>query len=106
MVSSTEDIRQALQSKMNSLQQRIKKIDSNLRAPADPDSQEQASSRENDEVLERLDHNGREEIAKIEAALARIAAGTYGVCVTCGGTIPPQRLEALPYTMVCLGCAR
>ena len=106
MASSYEDIRSALQSKLDGLQQRIKKIDTNLRATADPDSAEQASDRENDEVLERLDQSGREEIAKIEAALARIEAGTYGVCVTCGDTISSQRLAALPYTMVCIGCAR
>lgn len=105
MASVYEDIRIALQSKLDGLQQRIKKIDTNLRATADPDSQEQAMSRENDEVLERLDQSGREEIAKIEAALARIEAGTYGVCMTCGKSIPAQRLAALPYTVVCISCA-
>ena len=106
MASSYEDIRVALQNKLDGLQQRIKKIDTNLRATADPDSQEQASNRENDEVLERLDQSGREEIAKVEAALARIQAGTYGVCSRCGEAIPHERLEALPYTMICIGCAR
>jgi RNA polymerase-binding transcription factor DksA len=106
MALATEEVRQALQRKLDSLQQRLKKIDKNFRTVADPDSQEQASNRENDEVLERLDSSGREEIAMIEAALARIDAGTYGVCVSCGKMIQQQRLVALPYTMVCLSCAR
>jgi len=33
----------------------------------------------------------------IEAALRRIADGTYGICVACGGDIPRKRLEALPW---------
>jgi RNA polymerase-binding transcription factor len=57
-------------------------------------------------VLERLDKSGREEIQMIEAALARMDAGTYGICVSCGGTISSQRLAALPYTTACITCAR
>ena len=42
----------------------------------------------------------------IEAALARMDAGTYGICVSCGETISSQRLRALPYTNACIKCAR
>ena len=37
-------------------------------------------------------------------ALARIAAGTYGVCVRCGSGIPYGRLIALPEAARCVGC--
>jgi len=40
----------------------------------------------------------------IEAALARIEQGTYGVCAACGGDINPRRLDALPWTQYCLRC--
>lgn len=39
----------------------------------------------------------REEIAEIDAALARIVDGTYGICVVSGKPIPKERLEAIPH---------
>ena len=39
----------------------------------------------------------REEIAEIDAALARIDEGTYGICVVSGKPIPKERLEAIPH---------
>lgn len=39
----------------------------------------------------------REEIAEIDAALARIKDGTYGICVVSGKPIPKERLEAIPH---------
>ena len=43
-------------------------------------------------------------IAEIDAALARIEAGSYGVCVHCGATIPEERLELRPYAGACVSC--
>ena len=100
-----DDIRSALQHKLEQLRQRLGKIEQNLRETPEPDSEEQALGRENDEVLERLDNSSRKEMARIEAALARIAAGTYDVCAHCGAPISAQRLQALPYTTTCIQCA-
>jgi DnaK suppressor protein len=44
-------------------------------------------------------------IAEIDAALARIDAGTYGICVHCGATIPEERLELRPFAGGCVACA-
>ncbi|MEX1078460.1 MAG: TraR/DksA C4-type zinc finger protein [Homoserinimonas sp.] len=44
-------------------------------------------------------------LAEVSAALARIDAGTYGVCIRCGGAIAPARLEARPYAATCIDCA-
>lgn len=44
-------------------------------------------------------------LADVESALARVAAGTYGRCETCGEPVPPERLEALPAATTCVGCA-
>jgi DnaK suppressor protein len=41
----------------------------------------------------------------IEAALERIEEGSYGRCVQCDGVIPKARLNAIPYTPVCIKCA-
>jgi DnaK suppressor protein len=40
----------------------------------------------------------------IEAALKRIADGSFGRCVGCGDEIQDQRLQALPWTLFCLRC--
>ena len=45
-------------------------------------------------------------IAEIDAALGRVDAGNYGVCEACGKPIPEERLEAVPYATLCVGCKR
>jgi RNA polymerase-binding transcription factor DksA len=50
--------------------------------------------------------NLRDLIQKIQAALARMDEGSYGRCETCGQPIEAERLDALPYTTLCLNDAR
>ena len=40
----------------------------------------------------------------IEEALARIKNGSYGICESCGKTIPKARLNVLPYAASCIQC--
>jgi DnaK suppressor protein len=40
----------------------------------------------------------------IEEAIHRIDQGIYGICVECEGEIAPARLEAVPWTRVCIDC--
>jgi RNA polymerase-binding protein DksA len=42
----------------------------------------------------------------VDGALARLDAGTYGRCTTCGKPIAPERLEALPAAAHCIDCQR
>jgi DnaK suppressor protein len=44
-------------------------------------------------------------LSLIDAALERIGDGKYGRCVQCDGAIPKARLNAIPYTPVCIRCA-
>ena len=46
-----------------------------------------------------------ETLAEVEAALGRLDAGTYGLCEKCGGTIAPDRLEAMPMASTCIAHA-
>ena len=43
-------------------------------------------------------------LAEIDAALARMAEGCYGLCVRCGGQIGPERLAVLPMAPLCMNC--
>jgi DnaK suppressor protein len=42
--------------------------------------------------------------AQLEHALERAAAGTYGICETCGHPIPPERLAVFPGATSCVDC--
>jgi len=44
-------------------------------------------------------------LRQVEEALVRYDAGTYGICEDCGREIDIARLEAIPYTSLCLRCA-
>jgi DnaK suppressor protein len=45
------------------------------------------------------------ELVETQAALERLARGTYGRCEACGGAIGRQRLLALPAARFCIDCA-
>jgi DnaK suppressor protein len=47
----------------------------------------------------------RRRLADVEAALGRRAAGDYGVCGVCGGSIPAERLAVRPSARTCVACA-
>jgi RNA polymerase-binding protein DksA len=53
-----------------------------------------------------LEENSEHVLAAIDAALKRIDAGTYGTCTNCGEQIAEERLEALPWATLCIGCQR
>ena len=55
--------------------------------------------------LAALLESTRARLAALDAALARVDAGTYGTCERCGRPIAPERLAALPATARCIGCA-
>ena len=51
----------------------------------------------------RADH--LRELAELDAAEARVHAGTFGVCEMCGRPIPDAQLELRPARTVCVACA-
>ena len=57
-----------------------------------------------DPVAQRRSADLQETIAEIDAALARIDAGTYGSCTQCGAAIPDERLELRPFAGRCVAC--
>jgi RNA polymerase-binding transcription factor DksA len=57
-----------------------------------------------DPVAQRRSADLQQTIAEIDAALARIDAGTYGICTECGAAIPEERLELRPFAGRCVSC--
>jgi DnaK suppressor protein len=58
------------------------------------------------EMASTLEENSTHVLAEIDAALARMDDGTFGVCQRCGNPIAPDRLEALPWATLCIDCKR
>ncbi|MFP5316942.1 MAG: TraR/DksA family transcriptional regulator [Acidimicrobiia bacterium] len=51
-----------------------------------------------------LSAQARAAVDEIDRALAKLDAGTYGVCERCGEPIKRARLKALPYASLCIAC--
>jgi len=48
----------------------------------------------------------RSNLRDVERALIKVEAGAYGVCERCGATISADRLEAIPWAVLCIECKR
>lgn len=62
-----------------------------------------------DELFERskdlsLRDQANLQMTRVDRALEKIAAGSYGICDRCGGSISDQRLEAMPEANLCIDC--
>ena len=55
-------------------------------------------------TLEALEAQELNRLNKIDSALARIKNGKYGICMSCSEKIPLERLEAIPYALLCIKC--
>ncbi|MFN8232829.1 MAG: TraR/DksA family transcriptional regulator [Actinomycetota bacterium] len=70
----------------------------------DPGFSDRSHSTEERSRLIALVGSHRANLRDVDAALARIDAGTYGICSRCGNPIPSERLEALPWAALCIDC--
>jgi DnaK suppressor protein len=59
-----------------------------------------------DEMASHLAELDARELGQIERALVKLKQGTYGQCEGCQQKIPVGRLNALPYTTLCIDCQR
>ncbi|GHV77025.1 RNA polymerase-binding transcription factor DksA [Spirochaetia bacterium] len=55
-------------------------------------------------MIEALGSQELKRLKLIDSALTRIQQGKYGLCVKCSKRIPPERLEAIPYALMCIEC--
>ena len=55
-------------------------------------------------ILEVLGSQEIKRLQLIDAALGRMENGHYGVCMSCGKKIPEERLNAIPYAILCIEC--
>lgn len=72
----------------------------------DPGNAEAGSMKFEYEKELSIEQNTIDLLGKVERALERIDAGGYGICESCGSAIPVERLDVLPYSTLCVDCAR
>ena len=99
------ELKVKLEMKREELEDRLRRIRESKRKPHDKDWSEQATERENDDVVDALGESIMIELEQIDNALVRIEKDEYNICASCGDNISDERLFALPYTSVCIECA-
>jgi RNA polymerase-binding transcription factor len=98
--SRLRGMRQRLSDRLERVAEHIKHHD----GPLSADFEEQATERQNDEVVFALDDSLNDELRAIDAALDRIDNGVFGVCAQCGQEIERARLDAIPFAATCVRC--
>jgi len=70
-----------------------------------PNELEEWAQEEKDrDILIRLERREKAELGKIENALSRLEASSFGICGKCGKPIPKARLEEVPTAFLCRTC--
>ena len=98
-------LKETLEKKQQELSTRLESVRKDLHQGHSADFAEQATERENEDVLRGIESETEHELKQIAIALQRIADGNYGACVECGQPIGEQRLAALPEANTCIECA-
>ena len=99
--SRLHTLRDEMTSRINAINKDVHHRDQ----PVEKDFAEQTTQRENDEVLNALDHEAKTVVQQIDKALLSIKEKAYGICQKCGDPIAEKRLEAVPYVTLCIECA-
>jgi DnaK suppressor protein len=68
------------------------------------DTYDLASEERDREINFILGDREREKLQSIESALDRIEDGSYGICENCESEIAPGRLDAMPFSRLCVSC--
>lgn len=99
LLARRTDIRKKLAEELHNL--------SNFKASSSTgDSADVAFEAGSDEMSSQLAELDSRELTQIDRALARLKQGTYGLCEACQRKIPVGRLNALPYSTLCIECQR
>ena len=100
-----EQCKAALEQRKQELIARLQQIDEGIHQERSQNLEDQASEIETDEVMDQIGEVSDLELRRVESALNRLDAGTYGVCSVCNEPIAKKRLTALPMTEYCIECS-
>lgn len=99
-----EHYKTIISDRLKELGVRMHDIEAELSVPKPADWEEQAIDIEDDEVLEGLGMAAQKEVALLQQGLRRIADKSYGICLQCGDPVSEDRLNAVPYALLCKRC--
>jgi RNA polymerase-binding protein DksA len=108
--TKSSQIRAKLETEKKRLQDELTQLNSGLsmeeRREGSPFWKKEEEATESMELEKRLALENRLNnlLAEVERAIKKLETGTYGVCDSCGKTIDPARMEALPQAILCLDC--
>ena len=97
LLALKRDLLNTLASKNNSFQSLISGADSK-------DEADIASDEIDRKMLESMSSQDVNKLRLIDAALSRLDAKRFGLCMKCGKKISEARLRALPYATLCINC--
>jgi DnaK suppressor protein len=103
LLAKLQTRRNEITGQVNHLEQDLREeIADNQNVPGD--MADHGSGELNQHLSVTLMENDRIELERIEKAITRIEAGSYGKCEVCEKTIPMARLKAIPWATRCINC--
>jgi len=110
-----DEFREQLRSLVTRVRGKVSELEAEVggSAPSARDNPDEQPAHEADPGVREAEESvalailGSEEqiLAEATAALARLEAGTFGICEKCGQPIAKLRLKAVPYARYCIHCA-
>lgn len=101
--TDTERLTSLLRAKQTELSRSLRHRDEIVIEKASDALDEVQLKEERDLAIRNLDRDSYA-LRLIHRALARIANGTYGICLHCDEDILPKRMAAVPWAAFCIGC--
>ena len=106
----TSRIRETLVERRSALDAELRELTA---VPRDPAAAVSFGKRIGDgttEAVERINQTAAARsisasMTEVDRALAKLDEGSYGLCDGCGTAIPAERLEAIPWTALCIRCS-
>ena len=100
-------IRTALQERRDELRDELRVLTTVTRDPSATIGFGKRVGEGTNEAISRIERVGQAEaltatLEDVERSLTKIDEGTYGICDRCGALIPEERLEARPWTSLCV----
>lgn len=110
MATKSSQIRARLEAEKKRLQDEITQLNSSGsmedRREGSPFWKREEEATESMEMEKRLalEHRLNNLLLEVDRAIQKFETGSYGICDSCGVTIDPARMEALPQAILCLSC--
>lgn len=107
-IETLEKLRARIERDLKRLEEGVDLVQQELAGEANRDDRiaEVAALAQDQELDMTLEEHLTLLLKRVDAAIEAIEEGTYGTCVSCGKTIPKERLEVVPYADKCVECQR